>query len=75
MTTALVLFQSHTFNNKVHLFEFVLAHITTEHPASALASSGVTTVNGAPPHVADSISINLCRERVHMLTKIAHMLQ
>lgn len=52
----------HTFNNEVYLFVFVLAHVTTKHPASAFSGNGVTAVNGAAPHVANSIGINLCRE-------------
>lgn len=51
----------HTFNNEVYLFVFVLAHVTTKHPASAFSGNGVTAVNGATPHVANSIGINLCR--------------
>ena len=51
-----------TFDNEVHLFKFVLAHIATKHPASALTCDWVATVNRATPHVANSIGINLCGE-------------
>lgn len=52
-----------TFDNEVHFFVFVLAHIATEHPPSAQLGDGVAAVDGATPHVANSVGINLCRGR------------
>lgn len=52
-----------TFDNEVHLFVLVLANIATEHPASAHLGDGVAAVDGAAPHVANTVGINLCRGR------------
>lgn len=48
-----------TFNNDVHLFILVLPYITTEHSPSTSTRQRVASVNGATPHVADPIGINL----------------
>lgn len=49
----------YTFNNDVHLFVLVLPYIATEHPPSTSTRRWVASVNGATPHVADPIGINL----------------
>lgn len=52
-----------TFNDKINLFVFVLAHIPTKHPASTSACCWVSTVDRAAPHVPHPICINLWEER------------
>lgn len=46
------------FNDEVHFFELVLAHIPTEHPTSALACDGVSAVHRTAPHVSDPVGID-----------------
>lgn len=46
------------FNYEVDFLELVLAHIPTEHPTSALACDGVSSVHSTAPHVSDPVGID-----------------
>ena len=45
--------------NEVNLLKPALSNVSTEDTPSSLASLPVPTVHGAPPHVAESIGIDL----------------
>lgn len=48
-----------SFLNNVNLFKLMLTHIATENASFPLLGLGVTSVYGAPPHIANAISIHL----------------
>lgn len=48
-----------SFLNNVNLFKLMLTHIATENASFPLLGLGVTSVYGAPPHIANAISVHL----------------
>lgn len=48
-----------SFLNNVDLFKLILTHITAENASLPLFGLGVASVDGAPPHIANAISIYL----------------
>lgn len=47
-----------SFNDEVNFFKFVLAHITTEYPTTALAGDGVPSVHRTAPHISDPVGVD-----------------
>lgn len=45
--------------NNVDLFKLILTHIAAENASFPLLGLGVTSVHGAPPHVANAVSVHL----------------
>lgn len=48
-----------SFFNQIHFLKLVLADISTEHPTLSVACDWVPSVNGASPHVPDTIGVDL----------------
>lgn len=47
------------FFNQIHFLILVLANISAEHATLSLACDRVSSVNGAAPHVSDSVGVDL----------------
>lgn len=48
-----------SFLNNVNLFELILTHITAENASFPLFGLRVPSIYGAPPHIANAISVYL----------------